>query len=89
MRKGLVPVLIVLALAGLLFWQLRGEASVECRVCITFNNMRRCATAFGPGEDAAQAEALNNLCAQMAKGVTESVACGKLAPEEATCGPKK
>lgn len=89
MRKGLVPVIIVLALAGLMFWQLRGEASVECRVCLTFNGMRRCVTASGPNEDASRAEALNNICAQLAKGVTESVACGKLAPEESACQQRR
>lgn len=89
MRKGIVPVIIVLGLGALMFWQLRGEASIECRVCLGFKGLRRCVTAVGPTEAAAQAEAQNNLCAQLAKGVTESVACGKLAPDEAVCQPRR
>ena len=85
MRKALVPVLIVLGLVGLLIWQLSGEGSAECRVCMTFNGHRRCVTTRGPDPAQAQAEAQNNLCAQLAKGVTDSVACGKQSPDEVSC----
>jgi hypothetical protein len=89
MRKAMVPAVIALALGGLMFWQLRGEASIECKVCFNFKGMRRCVTAVGPSEEQARAEAQNNACAQLAKGVTESVACGKLAPDEAACQPRR
>jgi hypothetical protein len=89
MRKALVPAVIALALGVLMFWQLRGEASIECKVCLNFNGLRRCVTAVGPSEDQARAEAQNNACAQLAKGVTEAVACGKLQPYESACQPPR
>jgi hypothetical protein len=89
MRKAIVPAVIALALGALMFWQLGGEGSVECKVCLNFGGLRRCVTAVGPTADQAQAEAQNNICAQLAKGVTESVACGKLQPDEAACKPRR
>lgn len=85
MRKRLIPVLIALALAGLLTHQLFKEGGIECKVCVTFKGQRRCATAKAPDKDKAAEEAQRSACSLVTAGVTEAFACPKLEPDDVVC----
>jgi hypothetical protein len=88
MWKRIIPVLIGLGVVGLLVYQLLGQGGVECRVCMTFNGRRNCATARGPGEKEARSEAQNSACSRIARGMTDSTDCQNQEPEQATCRPR-
>jgi hypothetical protein len=84
--KRLVPVFVVLALVGLLVYQLFGEGNHECRVCVTFMGQRRCGTASAASEEDARREAQSTACSRMAHGVTQAFACPNVQPDEMVCG---
>jgi hypothetical protein len=86
MRKRLIPVLIALGLVGLLVFQLLKEGETECKVCVTFKEQTRCATAKGPDKNKAAEEAHRSACSRMTAGVTEAFACPKVVPTEVVCG---
>lgn len=88
MAKRLIPIAIALGLVGLLVYQLVGEGSVECRVCVNFEGRRHCAKAVGPTEADARREAQSTACSRLASGVTESFACPNVPPEEVSCQRK-
>jgi hypothetical protein len=85
MKKRIVPALIVLGLVGLLLYQLVGQGSTECTVCVVFKERRQCATAVAATRAIAAEEAQRSACSRVASGVTEAFACPKTAPEEVTC----
>jgi hypothetical protein len=83
-RRRLIPALIVLALIGLLIYQL-AQTTVECKVCVTWKNFRKCATAAAKDESAAREEAHRSACSLMASGVSEAFACPNVEPDEVKC----
>ena len=85
MWKRIIPVLIGLGVVGLLIYQLLGEGATECRVCVSFEGRRHCATALGPGEKEARTEAQNTACSRIAKGMTDSTTCTNQEPDQVTC----
>jgi hypothetical protein len=85
MKKWVIGIVIVGLLAGFLTWQMAQLARKECSVCITFKGQRQCATAWGATPEDAVREAHNLLCARMAAGVTEVLACGRAMREDINC----
>jgi hypothetical protein len=83
--KRLAPALIALALAGLVVYQLISQAKIECRVCVTFDGRRNCATGVAPVQAEAREEAHRSACALLTSGVTEAFACPNTAPDEVSC----
>ena len=74
-----------LGVVGLLVYQLLGEGATECRVCMTFEGRRQCATARGPGEEQARGEAQTSACSRIARGMQDSTACESQQPDQVTC----
>jgi len=85
MRKKLLIVFIILIFLGILTWKLLGLAERECFLCIKFKHQNLCDSAFGPTDEQAIDEAHRSLCARLAAGVTEVVACQRVAREEVAC----
>lgn len=85
MAKKLVIVGVVLILAAWLTHQMFSLAQTECSLCVTFNQVKKCVKALGPTEKEALDEAHRNACAQLASGVTETLACGNIPAEEVSC----
>jgi hypothetical protein len=70
-----VVVLIVLVYTTL------GNARYRCEVCISFQNRSACRTAKAATEAQALRTASENACAQIASGVTDSIACENTPPQ--------
>ena len=85
MWKRIIPVLIALGVAGLLLYQLVDLGATECRVCVSFNGRRQCATARGPAEEQARSEAQTSACSRIARGMRDETACANQEPEEVSC----
>ena len=62
-------------------------AGFRCAVCITFQGQQACRSVDGPTEHEALTSAVNNTCAQLTSGVTDSMACERTSPTKADCGP--
>ena len=56
------------------------QTRVVCEVCLTFNGIPVCREALGANEEEATRTAVDNACAQVASGMTASVACTTRTP---------
>jgi hypothetical protein len=79
-------VLFVLFAAALLFSMTR-QFAVTCEVCITFEGRSACREAYGKTEEEAIRTATDNACGLLASGMTQSIACGNVAPDSTSCQP--
>lgn len=60
-------------------------AGYQCEVCITFRGNSVCRTVEGGSEKDAHMSAVNNVCAHLASGVTDSMACERTEPTRVQC----
>lgn len=57
----------------------------QCEVCITFRGNSVCRTVEGAHESDARMAAVNNVCAHLAGGVTDTMACERTEPTRVQC----
>jgi hypothetical protein len=53
----------------------------RCEICLTFNGRTDCRTAGAQNRDHALRTAIENACAQLAAGVTETSQCEQTRPD--------
>jgi len=80
MKKTLFLILGAGLFLVLLFWLAMGDNRKRVEVCVTFNGRTECRTASGSTEAEAQRTAIQNACALLASGMTDSIACDRSAP---------
>jgi hypothetical protein len=68
------------AVLAVLIFTTIGTNKFRCEVCITFNGRTACRTAGASTERQAVRTATENACAQIASGVTDSMACENTPP---------
>ena len=76
---GLV-VLLTAALIGLLAYSSMGLRKNRVEVCIEYQGRESCRTASGETRQNAIRTATSNACAQIASGMTDSMACEQAPP---------
>ncbi len=84
-RGRLLTLLVLLAFGGFLFWSTLASQRVECTVTVEFANARNTATASAGSETEAAREAQTTACGPLARGMNESIACGRIPPVESQC----
>jgi hypothetical protein len=57
----------------------------ECEVCMTFNERQVCRTVTGKTQEEGLRSAIDNACALLAGGVTETLRCTRTLPTKAAC----
>jgi len=70
----LVIVLIVLVYTTI------GNDRYKCEVCMVFHGRQACRMAAASSQEQAQRTATENACAEIASGVTDSMACESAQP---------
>jgi hypothetical protein len=70
----------VVAVLVLIVYTTIGTARYRCEVCISFQQRSACRTASARTQAQALRTATENACAQIASGVTDSIACGNTPP---------
>ena len=70
----LVVVIIVLVYTTM------GNDRYKCEVCVVFNGRQACRVAGASTQEQAQRTATENACAEIASGVTDSMACENRPP---------
>lgn len=86
-KIALLTVVVVAATVGLLILAALGQAEVTCEACITFHGRTQCRTAAGPDREQATRTAVDNACAFLSSGMTDSISCGNTPPDSVTCEP--
>jgi hypothetical protein len=87
-RRGtLLTLLVILVFGGFLLWSTLASQRVECTVTVSFADGRNTATASAASESDAVREAQTAACGPLARGMNESIACGRVAPVSRACRP--
>jgi hypothetical protein len=79
-KPVLVGIVLAVAVLGYIVYSSMNLASHKVEVCITFNGRTNCRTAAGASEEFARRTATTNACADIASGVTDSIACENTPP---------
>ena len=79
-KPVLLGILFLLIIIGVLVYSSMNLAKYRVEVCMTFNGRTNCRTASGSTEDFALRAAVTNACADIASGVTDSIACEQSKP---------
>ncbi len=79
---GLVALLVFMALIVYRSFHVGG---VRCEVCIAYDGRSQCRTVDGATRQEAIRAAAANVCAFLASGVTDSMACTRTPPTKEDC----
>ncbi|MEO8028170.1 MAG: hypothetical protein ABI823_16925 [Bryobacteraceae bacterium] len=74
-KPVLLGIAFLLLVLGVLVYSTMNLAKARVEVCVEFEGRRACRTASGQDESLAMRTAQSNACAQVASGVTDSLAC--------------
>jgi hypothetical protein len=80
-KPGVVVVIVFgLAVLAVLIYSSMGLRSHRVEVCVEFNGRKSCRTVSGSTRELALRTGVENACATIASGVTDSIACGNTPP---------
>ena len=81
MKKTVIlGIAFVVVVVILLVYTTMGNNRYRCEVCVVFQGRRACRVAAASTEAQALRTATENACAEIASGVTDSMACGNAQP---------
>jgi len=85
-KRGVIVLgLLALGTIGLIVVGVRQSLSASCEVCITFQGRTACRSAVGATDQEATTTAIQNACAFLAAGMTQTVQCQNRPPDSAVC----
>ena len=84
-RTRLMTLLVVLAFAAFLLWSTLTSQHVECTVTVAFGGAEGSGTASAASQADALREAQTAACGPLARGMNESIACGRTPPVGTRC----
>jgi hypothetical protein len=76
----ILAVLFTAAILLLVLYSTLGNAKFRCEVCVAYQGRNACRTAAAATQEQAERTAKENACAQIASGVTDSIACDNTTP---------
>jgi len=84
-RVALAVVIVMAALAALVLYSTLQLGGYSCEACMEFAGQSKCRSATGATEEQARRAAIDNACAFLASGVTDSIACTNTPPRGLNC----
>lgn len=83
-RPVLIGIAFFLAVVALVLYTTMNLARHRVEVCVEFNGRTSCRTTSGSTQEFAVRTAMQNACAEIASGVTDSIACEHSTPTKVT-----
>ena len=84
-RNTIVTLAVLLPVAAVVVYNSFQVSDYECTVCITFFGREACRSVNAKTEKEGVAAAIDNACALLASGVTETMRCQRTTPTSASC----
>ena len=84
-RTRMVTILAVLAFVAFLQYSTMSSQRYQCTVTVEFQGGRQTATASAATENAAAEQAQTAACGPLARGMDESIGCGRRPPVSRSC----
>ena len=88
-RTTLAIIVVVAALVALIVFSTLSLGGYTCEACIEFRGQTKCRSAKGSSAEEAKRTAIDNACAFLASGVTNSIACTNTPPQSVHCEKSK
>jgi hypothetical protein len=85
LSRTLVFWVIAAAFVAFLAYSSVKRQQVTCEVCVEFGGGNRCAKASGPDQKSATETAQTAACGPLAKGMDQTIACGRITPASVSC----
>jgi hypothetical protein len=86
-RNALITLAVLAPIFGYVVYSSFQVSDFECEVCITFEGRDACRTVTGKTEAEGLRTGIDNTCAQLASGVTDTMRCARSQPRKAGCRP--
>ena len=86
-RNALLTLGVLAPIFGYVVYSSFQVSDFECEVCITFEGRDVCRTVTGKTEVEGLRTGIDNACAQLASGVTDSLRCQRTQARKASCRP--
>jgi hypothetical protein len=83
--NGLIALAALLLFMGFVVYRSFHLGGVRCEICITYNGLSQCRTVDGERQEDVHLAAVNNVCAYLASGVTDNMACMRTPPTKDEC----
>ena len=83
-KPVLIGVIFVLIVLGAIVYSSMNLSKYRVEVCMNFNGRTSCRTASGSNQEETLQTAVSNACADIASGVTDSIACERTEPTKET-----
>ncbi len=83
-KPVIIGILFFLAIVAVIVYSTMNLSRYRVEVCMQFNGRTSCRTTSGSTEDFALRTAMQNACAEIASGVTDSIACEHSQPLRVT-----
>ena len=84
-RTTLAVVIFVVSVLALIVFSTLSLGGYSCEVCVEFRGQTKCRTAKGSSQEEAKRTAIDNACAFLSSGVTDSIACTNTPPKSVRC----
>jgi hypothetical protein len=85
MKKPVIlGIVFVVIFLGVIIYSSMNLSGYRVEVCMNFGGRTNCRTASGSTEEFARRTATTNACAEIASGVTDSIACEQTVPAKVT-----
>ena len=84
-RTSWIVIGVLIALIGVVIYSSLQIGGVRCEVCIQFRGREECRAVDGTTEIEALMAATTNVCALLASGVTNTLACTRTPPTLSEC----
>jgi hypothetical protein len=81
LKWGLMIALAAIAFIAALFYNSMSYSQFRVEVCMEFAGRTNCRTALGATEELALRTAVDNACATISSGMTDSMACSGKQPQ--------
>jgi hypothetical protein len=84
-RAAIVLGVLALVTIGMIVLGVRQSLGSTCEVCITFQGRTECRAAVGANEQEATTTAVQNACALISAGMTQTIQCQNRPPDSVVC----
>ena len=84
-RNTIVTLAFLLPIVAVVVYNSFQVSDYECTVCMTFFGREACRTVNAKTEKEGVAAAIDNACALLASGVTDTMRCQRTTPTKAEC----
>jgi hypothetical protein len=81
-KPVLISVLLAVAILAFIVYLTMGMVKHRVEVCMAFGGQTNCRTASGATVEFATKTAIQNACAEIASGVTDSIKCEHTDPQK-------